>query len=175
METKKLGLGLLRAILAERVITVLTRGIDGLIIWFVIQDPPPGISGAVNAFVFVTPLNFLFSLTVVVVSDILYRRGADVIGIETLRELEHSTLQRRHFVRRTARWILRSRRLIFWVGSWFYLDPDYVTLLLRKKGEGYVKMSLRLTLPSAILCMTVWVPIYWAAVQGYWWAVWLVD
>ena len=66
--------------------------------------------------------------------------------------------------------IIRSRKLIFWIGSWFYLDPDYVTLLLRKKEDGYLLTFLQITLPSVVINMVVWLGAWWFAGQGFPWA-----
>lgn len=170
-----LGSVLFRAILAERVLTILTRFVDVLMIGFIAADPNHGIDGVTKAFLIVTPTYFFFCLGIVCLSDALLKKGVDVTGLETIRELEHAILLKTQWVKRLVQRILMSKRLIFWIGSWFYLDPDYVTLLLRKNKEGYVSTFLRITLPSVVLSMAVWLGVYWAGFQGYSWAIWMIS
>lgn len=173
--TYSLGFGLFRAVAVERILTVLTRFIDGLMIWFLAMDPNHGVNGVVQAFVVVTPVYFAVCLGIVYVSDVFHKKGVDMTGLEELRELEHAELKKGQWIKRLLRKVLMSKRLIFWVGSWFYLDPDYVTLLLREREAGYAATFLAITLPSVVLSMTVWLGVYWAAFQGYKWAVWLIS
>lgn len=169
-----LGSTLFRAFLAERVITVATRVFTDVPILAILAWDS-GIPGLATAFFVVTPISLLLCIGIVLMSDEGLKRGLDLTGLETLRELEHSVLEERQWFKRIIRRILRSRKLIFWVGSWFYLDPDYVTLLIRKKEEGYLSTFIRITLPSVVLGMVVWLGVWWAAVQGFRWAVWMLE
>ncbi len=174
MRNRAIGMTLFRAIVAERIITVVTR---------VVTDVPmlailawnSGFKGLVVAFAVVTPIYLLLCIDIVIVSDAALKRGWDATGLETLRGLEHEVLEKKQWVKKFVQRILRSRRLIFWVGSWFYLDPDYVTLLLRKKEDGYASTFLKITLPSVLLSMVVWLGVWWAAVQGFRLAVLLLE
>lgn len=175
MDTRALGSTLLRAFAAERAITVATRVLtDAPMLAILAWDS--SVTGIATAFIAITPISFLLCVSVVMASDAAHKKtGVDWTGLETLRELEHEVLEEKRWIYRILQWILRSPRLIFWVGSWFYLDPDYVTLLLRKKGEGYIHVFLRITLPSAVLGMVVWTATYWAAVKGFWLAAWALE
>ena len=165
---------LLRAVLAERVITVVTRVVtDVPMVAILALDP--SIQGLVTAFVIVTPIYFLLCVGVVIGSDTALRLGLDMTGLETLRELEHEVLEEKKWLQKLIRKIIRSRKLIFWIGSWFYLDPDYVTLLLRKKEDGYLLTFLQITLPSVVINMVVWLGVWWFAVQGFRWAKWVLE
>jgi len=175
VEKRAPSTSLLHAILSERVITILTRFVDALIIWFLTMDPEHGINGITKAFVIVTPIYLAACILVVLGNDIAIKKGWDPIGIEGFRQLEHAVLLKNQWFKRLVRRILMSKRLIFWIGSWFYIDPDYVTLLIRKKEEGYLVTFLRITLPSVLISMVVWLGIYWAGFQGYKWAVWMMK
>ena len=174
MGNSALGLALLRTFLAERVITVVTRTFTDVPI-LVILAWDSSINGIVAAFVVVTPIYLFLCIGIVIISDMACKRGVDLTGLETLRELEHAVLEKRQWFKRILRRMLRSRNLIFWIGSWFLLDPDYVALLLRKREEGYVSTFLRIILPSVMLSMVVWLGVWWAAVQGYRWALWMLK
>lgn len=174
MKRPALGSNLFHVVIAERVITILTRVLTDVPMLAILAWDS-SLKGLMIAFLVVTPISLILCINVVLASDVAQKRGLDLTGLETLRELEHETLTKGQWVKRFIRWMLMSKRLIFWIGSWFYLDPDYVTLLLRKKGEGYVSTFLRITLPSVVLGMVVWLGVYWAAVQGYRWASWALE
>lgn len=165
---------LLRAFLAERFITIVTR---------VLTDVPmlailawnSGIKGVVLTFVIVTPTYFALCVGIVLANDAAMKKGMDLTGLETLRELEHHVLEENRWFSKILQRILRSRRMIFWVGSWFYLDPDYVTLLLRKKEESYLQTFTKITLPSVLISMAVWLGVWWGAVKGFFWAKWMLE
>ena len=174
MEKRVLGWNLLHAVIAERAITLATRVFTDVPMLAILAWDS-GIQGLATAFVVVTPIYLLFCVAVVFMSDAGLKKGLDLTGLETLRELEHAVLEKKQWFKRIIRRILRSRKLIFWVGSWFYLDPDYVTFLIRKKEDGYISTFLRITLPSVIISMVVWLGVWWAAIQGFHWAVWMLD
>ena len=175
MDNRAIGASFLRAIVAERVITVLTRVLtDVPMVAILAWDS--GLVGTLLALVVVTPIYFLLCVAIVVSSDLAQeKKGIDITGLETLRELEGEILEEKRWVSRVVQKVLKSRKLIFWVGSWFYLDPDYVTLLLRKKEEGYAHTFLRITLPAVLISMVVWLGVWWAAVKGYHLAQWFLD
>lgn len=174
MEKRALGLTLLHAVIAERVITVATRVFTDVPILAILAWDS-SIVGLTTAFIVVTPIYLILCIAVVLISDAGFKKGLDLTGLETLRELEHAVLTKGQWFKRLMRWMLMSKRKIFWVGSWFYLDPDYVTLLLRKKEEGYISTFLQITLPSVMISMVVWLGVWWAAVQGFRWAVWMLK
>lgn len=174
MEKRALGLVLLHAVIAERVITVATHVFTDVPM-LVILFWDSSIVGLITAFVVVTPISLILCIAIVLISDAGLKRGLDLTGLETLRELEHAVLVEGQWFKRLVRWMLMSKRKIFWIGSWFYLDPDYVTLLIRKKEDGYVATFVQITLPSVVLGMVVWLGVWWAAVQGFRWAVWMLE
>jgi hypothetical protein len=141
-------------------------------IYFIWTDP---VYGVLKAFFFCTPINFALCCSVVYLNDVFMRNGHDLTGIEEFREMAHETYHKRQYVKRLASWMLKRKRTIFLIGSWFYVDPDYVTLLLRDRNLGFWSNAVRITLPSVVLAMTVWTPIYWCAFKGYSWAAWLVS
>lgn len=157
-------------VITERVLTFLTRIVDALMIYFIWADP---VYGVIKAFLICTPINFVLCCIVVYLNDIFVKNGHDFTGIEEFREMAYETYHKRQYVKRFASWTLKRRRTIFLVGSCFYIDPDYVTLLLRDKEKGFWNNSLKITLPSVLLAMTVWTPVYWCAHKGYIWATWL--
>lgn len=171
------GVKVSKFFITERVITLLTRVIDALIIYLILQDPT--LHGAFKAFVYTTPINILFCAGVVYVLDVFTRNGYDLTGLEEYREMLHEHYHKKQYIKRLAQWMLKRRGTIFWVGSWFYLDPDYVTLLLRDKAKGFWANVLEITVPSTILAMVMWVPFWWCVVNGFLkgseWAGWFLD
>lgn len=174
MKECALSFTLLRSFLAERAITITTRVFTDVPMLAILAWDS-NITGLTTAFIVVTPIYLFLCISIVLFSDAAFRRGLDLTGLETLRELEHTVLEEKQWFRRLLQRILQSRKLIFWIGSWFYLDPDYVTLLLRKKEESYISTFLRITLPSVVVSMVVWLVVWWAAVQGFRWAVWMLE
>lgn len=174
MKECALSFTLLRAFLAERAITIVTRVFTDVPMLAILAWDS-SIKGLVTTLVVITPIYLILCVGIVLGSDAGVRKGLDLTGLETLRKLEHDVLEKREWLKRIVQRILRSHRLIFWIGSWFYLDPDYVTLLLRKKEEGYVSTFFRITLPSVVISMVVWLGVWWAAVQGFRWAIWILE
>ncbi len=160
-------------VITERIITALTRTVDVLMIYFIWTDP--GIWGLVKCFLFVTPVYLAFCGLVVYISDQIHSKGFDVTGIEELRKIADKKYEKKQYIKRFASWTLRRRLTIFWVGSWFYLDPDYVTLLLRDKTKGFWYMLFTITLPSVLCSMIVWTSAYWLACRGVEGAQWLIE
>jgi hypothetical protein len=72
-------------------------------------------------------------------------------------------------------WILRRKTTIFLFGSPFFLDPDLVTLLLRKKNYFTWRECLKITLPSVIQCIMVWALIFQLGVWGWKYFQWFVK
>lgn len=159
-------------IVTERVITFLTRIVDALMIYFIWTIPDYGV---VYAFVVGGIVYFVLCASVIYINDVFLRNGYDITGIEELRQMAHRSYPQKNWVKRLVSWMLKRKTTIFLVGSWFYLDPDYVTLLLRDKDKGLVASLTKITLPSVIISMAVWTPIYWCACKGYTWAVWLIS
>jgi hypothetical protein len=158
------------AVLTERAITIAGRAlIDVPMVWLFANG-----FGVVEVFLLATPAYFLFSLIVVVLYEFFLSRGRDLLGIDYLRKLEAEE-GRLGFFDKMARWVMRRKITIFLLGSLFFLDPDVVTLLLRKKGESLRRVALRITLPSAIWAIIFWSVTYKLAVMGFRYAQWLIG
>ncbi len=174
-QISKLSFGLTKFLVVERIISTLTRMIDMLIIGLILAFPSP--ASLIWIFAATTILNLFFCISVVCsIEYIRIRYNFDATGLE---ELKCYVAQNDTFVKRILSKVLSSRRSIFWIGSWFYLDPDYVTLLLRRKERRLRVDLVEVTLPSVLLAMIVWVPVYWicvhAAKLGYGWATYLIS
>ncbi len=163
-------------VLTERIITVITRVFtDVLMIRFIITDPE---WGWVWSLVVVTPIYILVCMIIVAVSDYYQLRGIDITGIEEMRKILDSDLQKKQIFKRFVRWFMRRRITIFLVGSCVYLDPDYVTLMLRRAEDSFLKTIFRITIPSVAVSMVFWTTIYWLAYQPMKdteWARWVVE
>lgn len=162
-------------VVTERIITVATRFFtDVPMLGFILADPT---WGWVKSMIFVTPLYVLVCAMIVFIHDRFHEKGIDLTGIEEMRDTcSDETLKKNQLVKRFIRWFMQRESLIFWIGSFFYLDPDYVTLMLRKKGDSFVKTVLTLTVPSVIISMLVWTTVYWAIYQPFKdmaWAKWI--
>lgn len=76
--------------------------------------------------------------------------------------------------RNTFRAMLRVMFRSYWLtlifGSVFYLESDYVTLLLRRPDEGRLSTYVRVMLPSVTWSIGVWTLIYWASLEFALWA-----
>lgn len=167
--------GVGKFMLVERVISVLTRCVDGLIIGLIIAYP--GIENLWWIFLSTSLLNFIFcSLIVIVIDSVRLRFGIDLTGLEDLRKYVR---QNDTTFKRVLHVVLSGRRTIFWIGSWFYLDPDYVTLILRDTRKSVYKDICEITAPSVFLAMIIWVPVYWILCYAFWagteWAGWLIN
>src|SRR3989338_5285692 len=112
MSARALGPSFLRALIAERTISVMTRLFtDVPMVAILAWDS--GIVGISTAFIVVTPIYLMFCVGVVITSDLAHKRaGVALTGLETLREIEEEALEKKHWFRRMIRWILRSRRTI---------------------------------------------------------------
>jgi hypothetical protein len=188
-------------IFIERLITFLTRITDVAMVYFIWQF---GAIGTLFSFFGVGIPYFLFCAGIVQTSEYFFARGHDITGLEELRgmateedfrrrwfkryvllgrlspqvEAERAEVWKEykgtHWFRRIVAWVLSSRKTIFWIGSWFYLDPDYVTLLLYRREKGFWWNMLTITLPSVTISMTVWTTVYYCAYLGLSWAVALI-
>lgn len=163
MEKLRFALKAGQIVVVERVITVLARPIDAVMLYIIATFPT---NGVLIAFLFCAAATFIFSVAVVLMEHHLVMRfekgvtgvygGAEVI----LQEFEDND----GLYTRFLRFICSKPRYIFWIGSWFFLDPDYVTLLLAKRGDTLSQLIWRITLPSTIVSTVVWTPFYWMVV-----------
>lgn len=78
--------------------------------------------------------------------------------------------QFRKLFKALLRVMFRSYWLTLLIGSVFYLESDYVTLLLRRPNEGRLSTYARVMLPSVVWGIGVWTTIYWASLEFALWA-----
>jgi hypothetical protein len=163
-------------LITERIITVATRVFtDVPMLGFILGDPE---YGWLKSMLLVTPGYILVVVGIIVISDLFHSNGIDITGIEEMRQVANQNLERKQWAKRIIAWIMRKESLIFWVGSWFYLDPDYVTLMLRKKEDSLLKTTIKLVIPSVLISMVFWSTVYWLVYQPFKhmeWAKWLAD
>lgn len=158
---KRNGGRISRFILTERLITVGEKLIEVLMIALIIKY------GVIEEMMIVTPLYFFFCVGIVKIYDIFLTKGIDLMGIDYLCNLKNAELDTRNIYKKFARWILRRRATIFWVGSIFRLDPDGVTLLLRDDKSKTIENALKITLPSVILSMVFWTIVFKMGIMGF--------
>lgn len=155
--------GVAKYMVTDRVITIGTRVIDLLVVSLVIKFPGLEHLPWILCLDFV--LGGMYSVLVVYVNDRASDYGLDLTSLDALKQSLSAEHQKKGFVTKILAGVLESRRAIFWIGSWFYLDPDYVTILLRDRTRSVWKDILRVTVPSTLLASCVWVPLYWIAVH----------
>ena len=154
-------------IVTEKTLGVITRLIDVGMIYIIVTG---GKYAAIKAFVVMTPANIVLSMAIVYLIDRLNSLGWDITGIDEMRKMENTDYKPNQYIKRFIRWMLLRKMTVFLIGSWFYLDPDYVTLLVRDSKKSFWANSFRITIPSVFLAMVVWTFFYWAAYQGFQWA-----
>ena len=149
--------------LMDKVLGLLARTVDVLMIYFIVTDPRYGVWKAL--FVAGAYNYVLVSLTVFICNYVTNKYQIDITGVDNLRALPPTNKRRSlgWYLWRIKESILARRATIFWLGSWFQLDPDYVTLLLQDPQKGVIQNNLKITLPSTILAMIVWTAIYWVS------------
>lgn len=146
---------------------IVSRLMDGLIVWIIIFH------GFALSVAICTPIFFLICVHWLRIYQRFQNEGIDLQKISYLRSL-HKKPKKSCGEKITA-WILKSRKTIFFVGSPFVLDPDLVTLLLRKKSHFAWRECFKITLPSAALCVFVWAAIYQLGIWGFKYFRWFID
>lgn len=171
-------------VLVERALGVATRTVDAMMIYFIASDPEYGFH---KAFLLGGVWNLALCTGVVALNNhLLIRYGIDLTGLNDFRNwAEHGQRSSRIALAlvRAKDWILARRSSIFWIGSWFMIDPDYVTIMLQNVEDNFFKTIATITLPSVALAMVVWTPFYWALIrltgfadtQFVQWILWLID
>jgi len=159
----KVGMG----VLTERVLTVLTRIlVDVPMIYLFIK----GFSIIEVASVFIV-WYFIFCLTIVCIYDYCAMNGYDLLGLNYLNGLKDQEIKKNEIFKRLARWIVRRRITIFLIGSLVELDPDIVTIMLRKDGERGYKVLFY----SVVYSIVIYSIVYWLGVRGYGYFRYFVD
>lgn len=150
------GRTLVLAIIVERTLTVLSKPIDALMLYLVAHGGP------IPCYVVGCALDFLFSAAVLLLAVKTKSMGHDVTGIDAFKEWIWKpgpwSLKR---------WVMQKTAGSYWpmilVGSVFHIEPDYVTLMLRKPNESVPSVLLRVTAPAVLWSIGFWTMVYWGA------------
>jgi hypothetical protein len=146
---------------------MVSRLVDGLILWIVVSH------GFLLSCAVCIPAFFLICVHWLKIYQRFQDEGTDLQKIQYLRNL-HKKKYKTCTEQMTV-WILRRKTTIFLFGSPFFLDPDLVTLLLRKKNYFTWRECLKITLPSVIQCIMVWALIFQLGVWGWKYFQWFVK
>lgn len=155
-------------IIAHRVLNMVSYAVDICHIYLIVKY------GFWPALLAISLLFFVVCLATVFIHDIAVSFGYDVLYMERIRRFGANDAGNRGILKRFAGWVLKRRSTIFWLGS-LWLEPDLVTLLLRRENRVTMSNTLKITLPSNILCVTVWTVIFYLGVQGYVYFKWVVG
>jgi hypothetical protein len=157
-------------VLLERISTLLTRCIDSLMIYLIWKGHP------IIELVICIPIFFALCVGFVLIYDWRISKGIKMPIMEELVSLKGKRLKCKNYKRRylkwawdnLVQWLLRREIMLFLIGSVFVLDPNFVTLLLRRGVQSNLRDFLRITLPSVIHCVVSWTIIYYLAIKGIW-------
>src|SRR3989344_6855019 len=150
-----------RALVVERILSFLDKFIDAamvlaLLIW-----------GPVGCFVVGFILSIIFALSVL---EGELRTG--FTGIEDLKQYVAEGTEDSWLKRKIMPLLFRSYWTMMLIGSIFYIESDYVTLILKRKGETRVSIFFRVLLPSVTWGIFGWTLFYWGALEVAEW-LWL--
>lgn len=161
--------GTAELVLLERATTFFARLIDSLMIYLLWTDH------FVAELAICVPLYFVLCVCFVSIYDWRASRGIKLLSLEKLQEFKNIRLDRKNFSAysswlrdRILQWILRKNITLFLVGSVFFFDPNFVTLLLRKSSRSWLGDFIKITLPSVIYSTIAWTIIYILAIRGMW-------
>lgn len=146
---------------------IVSRLVDGLILWIIIFHGF-SLSVAICTLIF-----FFICVHWLKIYQRFQDEGIDLQKIEYFRDLHLK--QDKSFGEKITAWILKRKATIFLVGSPFVLDPDLVTLLLRKRGHFTWRECFKITLSSAAQCILVWAIIFQLGVWGFKYFRWFID
>ena len=147
-------------IIVNKILGFFCYSVDILMVYFILDDATYGF---VKAFLFGGVLNFVLCSSIVAVNNYLNFLGFDITGLQELKSVSvnKDAGKIKSLLINIKDWIFARRLTIFWVGSWYMLDPDYVTILLQRDGSSLTKTVFSITLPSVILAMIIWTSFYW--------------
>jgi hypothetical protein len=80
--------------------------------------------------------------------------------------MQQGKLEKKKFFKRFLRSVMRKRYSIFWIGSVAQINPDGVTLLLRKDRTSTLRNFLGITLPSTVLSIAFWTIVFKLGIMG---------
>lgn len=118
-------------------------------------------------------LFFVICVSTIAIHDIFLDKGYDLLFMDYFYKLQRKPTEKKNILERFTQWILERKIIIFWIGS-IWLEPDITTLLLRKEPKLTWEETLKITLPSNILCITFWSIIFYLSIQGYDYLKWLL-
>jgi len=150
-----------KVVITHQIIGLGEKGIDAVMIFLILS------CGAVIEYLIIVPIYFLYCIFIVWAYDYFLEKGHDLLELENLRVNGGAN--------RVLKWILRRRVAIFLIGSFYQLDPDGVTILLRKNRGMFWRNSFSITLPSVLVSITIWTTVYALAIKGYEWFKWAVE
>jgi hypothetical protein len=156
----KVFLKMSRFLLIGRVVGIGEKLLDILVISLIIKV------GIIAEFLIVVPLYSCYCMGIVVAYDYFLEKGYDFVGLEYLRNMQQGKLEKKKFFRRFLRSVMRKRYSIFWIGSVAQINPDGVTLLLRKDRTSTLKNFLGITLPSTVLSIAFWTIVFKLGIMG---------
>jgi hypothetical protein len=149
-----------RFLLIGRVMGIGEKLLDILVISLIIKV------GIIAEFLIVVPLYSCYCTGIIVAYDYFLEKGYDFVGLEYLRNMQKGRVEKKKFFKRFLRSVMRRRYSIFWIGSVAQINPDGVTLLLRKDRTSTLKNFLGITLPSTVLSIAFWTTVFKLGITG---------
>lgn len=155
-------------IVTNRILSVVSLGVDGMMIYV-------GSKYGFEAMFFSGQIVFfLICVVVLKLYDLFLNAGLDLLSINDFLELRYQKLGKRQYFKRITQWILRREETIFWLGS-IWIEPDIVTLLLKKNGRTKMKDIIFITLPSTMICISFWAVIFGLGLRGFAYFSWFIE
>jgi hypothetical protein len=158
---------------SKKLIPVLLYGrtavFDVLMIFLIIRV------GMVREMLVVFPLYFFYCVSLVWSYDLFLNSGHDLAGMEYMRKLQEKKFAKWKITGKVFQWMMRRRSTIFVVGSFFLLNPDGVTLILRKSRESRFRNTLTITLPSTAVSIFFWTIFFKLGIMGVTFFKWFVQ
>ncbi|MFZ5982077.1 MAG: hypothetical protein ACOYS2_00675 [Patescibacteria group bacterium] len=157
-------------VLYERITTALSRLVD-VLSWLLLSSGWPFLLVLLVAFVINVPMYYLF-----------------MRGYEVLPEFENALGDLENFMKKKIEWkdygwrgslkwvwnistqrVLKEKWLIFTLGSPLFLDPDWVTIILRKdKKRSDQRDFSGILIPSVAISTIFWTGVCFFGVYGIW-------
>lgn len=162
------------ALVTERILSLLSKPIDAVMLFAVIAWGP------VWCFVIGCILELIFCAGIIYLHGHSVRKGYDFTGVNDVRDWIFAPVEgsRTHslisamwrFFLKSIKWILRRTLGSYWpmvlVGSVIYIEPDYVSLMLKKQNETELSLICRVTIPAILWSIGFWTLIMWGGWEG---------
>lgn len=169
-----------RAVVVERVLSILGETVvTGAMIYTIAVYNP------LYCFAVGWVLELLFCLCVLALQIHTHKRGDDITSITEFKEALHTPVEKRDgpwpgkvwrsFLRGLQAILkavgIESYLVMIFIWSVVYIEPDYVTIMQREKGETVWSVVDRVMLPAVTWSIMFWTFIlYWVA-EGARWAI----